>query len=351
MSIAFAIPGDLSLPTGGYAYDRRVLAEWDRMGIACRHLALPGSFPSPTEADLDTTREILTATAGPLLVDGLAFGALPEAFVAALPHPLIALVHHPLALEAGLSPARAAQLRASEMAALRHTDAVVVTSPATKALLVADFGVAAGKVTVAEPGTDPAPRAEGSAAGKPLSLLAVGAVIPRKGYDVLVAALADLADRAWHLTIIGALDRAPDTVDALRRQITEAGLDGRISLAGAVSDARLAEAYAGADLFVMPSLFEGYGMVLTEALARGLPILCTTGGAAAETAPDEAALKVLPGNVAALRQGLGVLIDDGVARKARADAAWRAAGSLSRWQEAAIRVAAACGADVLRKVS
>lgn len=351
MSIAFAIPGELSLPTGGYAYDRRVLAEWDRMGIACRHLALPGSFPSPTEADLDTTREILTATAGLLLVDGLAFGALPEAFVAALPHPLIALVHHPLALEAGLSPARAAQLRASETAALRHTDAVVVTSPATKALLVADFGVAAGKVTVAEPGTDPAPRAEGSAAGKPLSLLAVGAVIPRKGYDVLVAALADLADRAWHLTIIGALDRAPDTVAALRRQITEAGLDGRISLAGAVSDARLTEAYAGADLFVMPSLFEGYGMVLTEALARGLPILCTTGGAAAETAPDEAALKVLPGNVAALRQGLGVLIDDGVARKARADAAWRAAGSLPRWQETAIRVAAACGADVLRKVS
>lgn len=351
MSIAFAIPGDLSLPTGGYAYDRRLLAEWDCMGIACRHLALPGSFPAPTGADLATTREILTATAGPLLVDGLAFGALPEPLVAALPHPLIALVHHPLALEAGLSPARAAELRAGETAALRHTDTVVATSPATKALLVAEFGVPAGNITVAEPGTDPAPRAKGSSGGQPLSLLAVGAVIPRKGYDVLVAALAGLADRAWQLTLIGALDRAPDTVAALRRQIAEAGLDDRITLAGAVSDTDLAKAYAGADLFVMPSLFEGYGMVLTEALARGLPILCTTGGAAAETAPDEAALKVLPGDVAALRQGLRVLIDDDAARRARAEAAWRAAGSLPRWQETATRVAAACGADVLRKVS
>lgn len=351
MSIAFAIPGDLSLPTGGYAYDRRLLAEWDRMGIACRHLALPGSFPAPTGADLATSREILTATAGPLLVDGLAFGALPEPLVAVLPHPLIALVHHPLALEAGLSPARAAELRAGETAALRHTDTVVATSPATKALLVAKFGVPAGKITVAEPGTDPAPRATGSSGGQPLSLLAVGAVIPRKGYDVLVAALAGLVDRAWQLTLIGALDRAPDTVAALRRQIAEAGLDNRITLAGAVSDTDLAKAYARADLFVMPSLFEGYGMVLTEALARGLPILCTTGGAAAETAPDEAALKVLPGDVAALRQGLRVLIDDDAARRARADAAWRAAASLPRWHETATRVAAACGAHVLRKVS
>lgn len=351
MSIAFAIPGDLSLPTGGYAYDRRLLAEWDRVGIASRHLALPGSFPAPTGADLETTREILTATAGPLLVDGLAFGALPETLVAALPHPLIALVHHPLALEAGLSPAHAAELRTSETAALRHTDAVVATSPATKALLVAEFGVSAGKITVAEPGTDPAPRATGSSGGQPLFLLAVGAVIPRKGYDVLVAALAGLVDRAWQLTLIGALDRAPDTVAALRRQIAEAGLDDRTTLAGAVSDTELAKAYARADLFVMPSLFEGYGMVLTEALARGLPILCTTGGAAAETAPDEAALKVLPGDVAALRQGLRVLIDDDAARLARAEAAWRAAGSLPRWHETATRVAAACGADVLRKVS
>ena len=321
MSLAFAIPGDLALPTGGYAYDRRLLEEWARMGIAARHIALPGSFPEPTEDDLDSTRELLSDAGGPLLVDGLAFGALPESLAAALPGPLIALVHHPLALEAGLAPDRAAQLRAGETAALRHADAVVVTSPATKALLVAEFGVPAAKITVSEPGTDPAPRATGSAPGQPLSLLAVGSIIPRKGYDVLVAALADLADRDWHLTVVGALDRAPDTAADLRTQITETGLSDRITLAGAVPDVDLAKAYAGADLFVMPSLFEGYGMVLTEALARGLPILCTTGGAAAETAPDDASLKVLPGDVAALRQGLRVSIDDGAARRARADAA------------------------------
>ena len=65
--------------------------------------------------------------------------------------------------------------------------------------------------------------------------------------------------------------------------------DDRVRMIGAVGTSELDRLYAGADLFVMPSLFEGYGMVLAEAMARGLPIVCTTGGAAAETAPDAAA--------------------------------------------------------------
>jgi hypothetical protein len=96
-------------------------------------------------------------------------------------------------------------------------------------------------------------------------------------------------------------------------------------LAGAVDEETLAEAYDKADLFVMPSLFEGYGMVLTEALARALPILCTTGGAAAETAPDAAAFKVPPGDIAAFTEVLGKLIDDRALREGMANAAWAAA--------------------------
>lgn len=341
--IVFAIPGDLSLPTGGYGYDRRLLWEWREMGVAARHLTLPGSFPNPDEADLaETGRAILSQPYDSvLLIDGLAYGAFPEGIAAGLAGRVVALVHHPLGLETGLSPVQAAEFVRRETAALRYAAAVVVSSETTKRLLVADFGVPAERITVAEPGVDPADRAAGSG-GETVELLAVGSLVPRKGYDVLIAALERLTGKPWRLTIVGADDRAPGTTTALKTQIAAAGLSERIRLTGASGQAQLDAAYAKADLFVMPSLFEGYGMVLTEALARGLPILCTTGGAAAETAPAEAALKVPPGDVAALRAGLAQLLDDANERRQRADAAWRAASTLPRWRETATIIAEVC---------
>lgn len=341
--IVFAIPGDLSLPTGGYAYDRRLLGEWREMGVTARHLQLPAGFPNPSENDLaETGRAILSSPYDSvMLIDGLAYGAFPEGIAAGLAGRVVALVHHPLGLETGLSPTQATEFVRRETAALRYASAVVVASETTKRLLVADFSVPAEKITVAEPGVDPAERAAGSGGGS-VELLAVGSLVPRKGYDVLIVALEGLADKPWRLTIVGADDRAPATTAALKEQIVTAGLSERIELAGALTQAELDAAYAKADLFVMPSLFEGYGMVLTEALARGLPILCTTGGAAAETAPDAAALKVPPGDVAALRAGLARLLDDTDERRRRADAAWQVAGTLPRWRGTATIVAEVC---------
>ncbi len=342
--IAFAIPGDIDLPTGGYGYDRRLLAEWRAMGIPAQHVALPGSFPFPTQDDLAATgRAILSQPYDDvLLIDGLAYGAFPEGIAAGLAGRVVALVHHPLGLETGHAPETAKALLAREAAALRYARAVVTTSPATKRLLVADFGVPESRIAVALPGVDPAPRATGSAEDQPLHLLAVGSVVPRKGYRVLVEALSGLRGRDWRLTIVGATDRAPETTRDLIAAVAAADLGGRIDLLGAIPDAALAEAYARADLFVMPSLFEGYGMVLTEALARGLPILCTTGGAAAETAPDDAALKVAPGDATALAKALASLIDAPAQRRAMADAAWAAAETLPRWRDTAAIVAGVC---------
>ncbi len=343
-AIAFAIPGDIDLPTGGYGYDRRLLAEWRDRGIAARHLALPGSFPSPSEADLSATRQALLSQPGDdtLLIDGLAYGAFPEGLAAELAGRVVALVHHPLGLETGLAAGSARMLLQGEAAALRHARAVVATSRTTRRLLERDFGVDPHRITVAEPGVDPAARATGSRPGTPLRLLAVGSIVPRKGYPVLVKALASLRDRDWRLTIIGAADRAPGTTRDLTERIEAAGLGDRILLAGAVDDATLAKAYDGADLFVMPSLFEGYGMVLTEALARGLPLVCTTGGAAAETAPDAAALKVAPGDATALAATIASLIDAPARRRTLADAAWAAAAHLPRWRDTAAIVAGVC---------
>jgi glycosyltransferase involved in cell wall biosynthesis len=344
---AFAIPGDIGLPTGGYAYDRRLLALMPADGVELVHLPLPGSFPFPAEQDLDLAGSRLFAVppTRALLIDGLAYGALPERLIRSIRAPIIALVHHPLGLEAGLGEPERERLIDSERRALALARHIVVTSAATARLLVQDFAVTSERITVAVPGVEPAPRARGSG-GPSVHILAVGAVMPRKGYDLLVEALAGLTPLAWHLTIAGALDRSPETARALEAQIARLGLDERVTLAGAVDDAALARLYDRTDLFVMSSHFEGYGMVLAEALAHGLPIVTTTGGAAGETVPDAAAIKVMPGSARALMWVLGRALDEPKLRAAMADAAWSAASALPRWEATATIVA-----DVIRRVA
>ena len=274
--VTFAIPGDIDLATGGYAYDRRVLALVPAAGVAAAHLQLPGGFPAPTVRDLaDAEASLVRAGAADgaiLMIDGLAYGALPADLIGRITAPIVALVHHPLCLEAGSSPARQDELRRLEIAALRMAARVICTSPTTARTLIADFDVPADKITVAEPGADPAARARGTASvdrAQPVQLLAVGSLIPRKGYDLLVEALFPLKSLAWRLAIAGSADLDAGTARDLRRQIEHRGLSDRISLLGAVDAARLAELYDRADLFVMSSHYEGYGMVLTEALASG----------------------------------------------------------------------------------
>ncbi|MET0191804.1 MAG: glycosyltransferase family 4 protein, partial [Hyphomicrobiaceae bacterium] len=175
-----------------------------------------------------------------------------------------------------------------------------------------------------------------------LQLLAVGSVVPRKAYDILVQALERVSSTIpWELTIAGATDRSPDTTTALQSQIKRSPLTSRLRMIGGLSEAALADVYARSDVLVLSSLYEGYGMVLTEALARGLPIVTTTGGAAAETVPDAVALKVPPGDVDALAAALQRIINDAALRRQLADAAWAfAQTSLPRWQDTAAKVAA-----------
>ena len=336
---AFAIPGDIDLPTGGYMYDRRVLALLPQFGVAARHLELPGSFPEPTQADLAETERILAGVADGTVLSSMALPTAPCLLdlIERVRAPIIALVHHPLCLEAGLSEARQKHLRELETAALALAKRVVVTSAATARTLHADFGVEAGKTTVAEPGTDPAQRARGSAGS--LQLLSVGSIVPRKAYDILVRALAPLRDRDWQLTIAGATDRSPEALAALHADMRATGLQDRVILAGAVAPERLTDMYASADVFLLPSLYEGYGMVLAEAMARGLPIVCTTGGAAAETVPDAAAIKVPPGDESALTDAIRRLLDEPDLRRRLADASWAAGQKLPRWEDTARTIA------------
>jgi glycosyltransferase involved in cell wall biosynthesis len=271
----------------------------------------------------------------PIVIDGLAFGAIPELAADLHPdHPLIALVHHPLALESGLSAAEADRFLQRERAALAYSDNVIVTSPATGRLLSADYGVDSADITVAVPGSEPRAPAGGSHDGT-LALLAVGSVVRRKGYDVLVAALAGLRDLSWRLTIAGDLGRDSATAQALDADIRRRGLGERIALVGAVQEHRLDELYGGADIFVLPSRHEGYGMAFSEAIAHGLPVVGTTAGAIPETVPSEAGVLVAPDDSDALAQALRHLIEQPGERRRLAAGARAAAGLLPTWRQSA----------------
>jgi len=309
--VVFAVPGDLATPTGGYTYDRRIIAELPALGWRAQVLDLGDGFPRPTATTRAAACAQLAAlpSGRPVVIDGLAFGVLPDAAGTLHSHlPLVALVHHPLALESGLSAGEAAALRQSERAALACARRVIVTSAATARLLAADYDLPADRLAVVEPGTDRSeapPRASEDA----VALLSVGAVVPRKGYDVLVAALARLEDLHWRLIIAGDCARSPEAARRLAADIARLGLAERVTMLGAVPSDRLATLYAAADLFVLPSRFEGYGMAYAEAIAHGVPVVGTTAGAIPETVPAGAGVLVPPDDVDALAAALRRLIE------------------------------------------
>jgi glycosyltransferase involved in cell wall biosynthesis len=332
---AFAVPGSLETLTGGYAYDKRIITELARVGWQIELVDLGEGFPFPSEAVRSNARaRLLGVPKGwPIIVDGLALGALPE-IASELVNPLIALVHHPLALEWGLSSEQADSLRQSERLALACARSVVVTSPATAGIVARDYGVPMERITVARPGSDPVPSARGSCGGAP-HLLSVGAIVPRKGFDVLIIALAGLTDLEWRLTIAGDLTRAPATAERLHTDILRLGLSGRVAMPGAVSSERLAALYDSADLFVLASRFEGYGMAYAEALAHGLPVIGTRAGAIPDTIQRQAGLLVDTGDVAALADALRRVIIDPELRRRLSEAALTAARQLPTWPESA----------------
>jgi glycosyltransferase involved in cell wall biosynthesis len=158
---------------------------------------------------------------------------------------------------------------------------VIASSVTTARTLVTEYGVPEARIAVALPGTDPAPLARGSN-GPEVAILSVGSLTPRKGHDVLIAALAGLEHLDWRLTIVGPADRHAAYAGALLAQVKAAGLGSRVSFAGALTAGEVERAYDRADLFVLASYHEGFGMAYREAMARGLPVVGTDAGAVRE---------------------------------------------------------------------
>ena len=257
-AVHVVVPGPIGQISGGYIYDRRIVAGLAASGRRVVVHELPGSFPMADEVARTAAAEIVPALRGAdrIVIDGLALPAFARC-IGDLPRFWIALVHHPLALETGHSPERAGWLGELERTMLRHAARVIVTSRRT-ALDVADLGVAPDRIGVVEPGTER--RRCAPADGHPPHLLSVGALIPRKGHDLLLAALGRLQAVPWRLTLVGSANREPGTAGRLRVMVEAAGISERVEFAGEVGADRLDRLYAEADLFVLPSRHEGYGM-------------------------------------------------------------------------------------------
>lgn len=333
MRVALLAPGAFDTISGGYNYDRRLVEGLRVLGHAAEMVEVAGSHPLPDDAALAAARGALDALppdAVPV-VDGLGLPAFAPLVDRLAERRAVALIHHPTALETGFSQADRDTLRATEREMFGRMARIIATSPLTARRLAEEFGADPERIGVVEPGTDPAPRAAGSG-GPGVALLSVGALVPRKGHDVLLRALGGLADLDWSLTVAGSEER--DTVHAhgLRALAEELGIAKRVEFAGEVDAARLDALYAGADVFALATHWEGYGMAVAEALARGLPVAVTAGGAVAELVPADAAVVSPPGDSVSLGKGLRRLLFDDDLRREMAGAAWRAGQRLPRWE-------------------
>ena len=332
---AFAVPGDLETVTGGYLYEKRLLHGLRDAGTPTELIRLGGSFPDPTPDDHAQAAAALAAVPPdrPLIVDGFVFGSLSPGAFAAITAPAVGMVHHPLALEEGLTAERRRYLFETERANLRRADAVLVPSPHTRRMLVSEYGADPERITVARPGTD---RPTGvRAPSDPPLVLSVGIQHPRKGHDVLLRALARVTDAPWRAVIVGsAWD--PAHAAELARLRGELGLEGRVRLAGAVSDAERDALAREAAVFALATRYEGYGLVFDEALARGLPIVSCRTGAVPDTVPADAGLLVPPEDPAAFADALRILLADPARRADMSAATARAGRALPSWHDTAL---------------
>lgn len=339
MKIAWVIYGELAQATGGYVYDRIVIERLRARGDEVRVVSLAPAPRSRTLAALSLAARLARARPEVVVGDELCYREIAPAFLL-LPRSVarVLLVHHLSQWER--APGLGRTLTAlAESAAIRAADACVATSATTAERLRREHGLA--QVHIAEPGADRLPRrARTARPGGALRLTFVGSFTPRKR-------LLELLDAFEHagapypgappveLVFIGDPARDPAYAARVRRAIEASPmLRARVSLRGLVSDGALADALAETDALVLSSSLEGYGMVLTEAIHAGVPVIATRGGAVAEVVQDGAEA-LLCDTTQALGAALRRFLGDASLRERMRAAAEARAPSLPTWDQAA----------------
>jgi glycosyltransferase involved in cell wall biosynthesis len=323
---------DPARPSGGNAYDRQVCRGLAEIGWPVHVHAVPGSWPRPDAAAYAALAGVVQRIpdGAVALLDGLVASTAPDVLVPqARRLRLVALVHMPLGHGTADGDARS-----REGAVLSAAASVVTTSAWSRRTLLELYSLPGDRVHVAEPGVDAAGLAPGTETAG--ALLCVAAVIPGKGHDMLLDALATITDLSWDCLCVGSLDRDPAFAESLRRRLLDDGLGDRVRFPGPRIGPDLDRSYVSADLLVLASRAETYGMVVTEALARGLPVVAADVGGVAEALGHGAGgirpgLLVPPDDPAALAAALRAWLGDAELRLAWRRAARERRASLSGW--------------------
>jgi glycosyltransferase involved in cell wall biosynthesis len=333
MHISLIVPAPFEQVSGGYGYDRRMVEELRARGDAVNVVELAGAFPLTDETARDAACAAWDrlAEATRPVIDGLALPAFAGMEDALAARGAVGLIHHPTALETGFAEAERESLRGMEQRLYRRLHRLIVTSEPTAERLVTGFGVDRARVAVVTPGTDDAPRSMGSG-GPACEILSVGTLVPRKGHDLLLRSLARLFDLDWHLTIAGSPRRHPAYAESLVALTGELGIVPRVRFAGEVTGEALEALWRGSDLFALATWFEGYGMVVAEALKRGLPVAVCAGGAAAALVEPEAGVVCEPGDQVQLSKAMRRLIFSPSLRAEMGEVAWHLGQKLPHWQ-------------------
>jgi glycosyltransferase involved in cell wall biosynthesis len=328
-SVVLAAPGPLDARTGGYIYNRRIADGLRDAGWRVDMLALDPSFPNPTGGAMDHAALTLAAVpAGVVaIVDSLALEALGDVIRhEASRRQIVALIHQP---RGGAAEARAL-----------HAASLIVITGSAALPAVLQQGAPLHRVVVVEPGTDrPALSPRPARHAGPVELLSVATINAGKGHEALLRALATLRSDAWRLTCAGSLTRDAATAERVRGLAAVLGLQDRVAFTGDLDAAAVGALYAGADVFVLATRLETYGMAVAEALAYGLPVVATTTGAIPALVGDDAGVLVPVDDVGALAEALARVIEEETLRAGLAEGARRRREQLPTWEDASRRFA------------
>lgn len=307
----------------------------DLLDVAEFAIMCSAGFPEPLTFSLRANRALRSRTPDFDIVHDnqcLGYGLLGVA----RRMPVVATVHHPITVDRTVELSHAAGWRRQasvrrwygfvrmQKRVARRLPRIVTVSESSAADIVAQMGASASRLSVVPVGVD-------TNLFRPLAhvervpgrlMTTASADVPLKGLVPLLEALAKVrTERPAELVVVG----QPRDGSLVPATIERLGLEGAVTIAGVVDNLRMVELYAEAEVAVVPSLYEGFSLPAVEAMACGLPLVTTTGGALPEVvgADGECALLVPPGDPGALAAAIVGVLDD-AALRARMGSAGRA---------------------------
>jgi glycosyltransferase involved in cell wall biosynthesis len=332
MTVHFLITGDIQSLTGGYLYNMHMINGLRGKGHLVNVFGTDWQWKDSDSLEYICRHHLKKLPHGScVIVDSLILASLHhivQEFGDRLK--FLGLIHLPASYNV-LSGVHG-KLADEELTAINDMRQVIVTGQFTFDLLC-NVGLNPARICLVEPGTDHFPRKK-RYKPVPSELLCIANYSALKAQDVLIRALCRLTAWNWSLHLYGDTNRDKKYTEALRSLIRQLKMEHRIIVHGIVERHEISTVFLNADLFLMPSLFESYGMAITESLAHGIPVVTTSAGNIPYTLPAGMGLLTEPGNEEQLADTIRSIFYDPVKYDALCKAASQYFKQVRSWEQA-----------------